>query len=184
MYQRDRRGRWQEAGEFGIGGFEILVDHPMSAADANQVTFAGYSYGLTPVCRTTEAVSQTCVTGGKRTCGRCVQVDLQRYADHMGWANGKVRIGRVEAAPVDCSQPCPVDEWTPLLPRLETVLAGRRFAGVLAGGGPAVFRGASGCARELRRRHVAAAAERKAERAAAAAAERAERAERAAAASR
>jgi len=77
----------------------------------------------------------------------------------------RVRSGRIERTPEDCAQSCPADEWTPLLPRLASVLDGRRFAGTLAGEGPVVFRSARGCARELRRSRVAAAAARKAEQA-------------------
>ena len=167
IYQRDTRGRWQEVGGFGTGCFNTLVERSMSAADDQQVTFAGHAYTLEPRCQGTETVTQTCLTGGQRRCERCAGISLHPHADHMGWSTGTIRIGRVEPAPVDCTQACPADEWTPLLPRLATVLAGRRFSGVLAEEGPVVFRSARGCAREQRRRKAAAAAARKAERAAA-----------------
>ena len=90
---------------------------------------------------------QVCTTGGWRDCQRCTQIQLQPQADTVGWGLVTVRSKRVEAAPVDCTQACPADEWTPLLPWLTTVLAGRTFAGVLKGEGPTVFRSARGCAR-------------------------------------
>ena len=156
IYHRDRRGRWQEAGGFGTGCFNTLVDHSMSAADDDQATFAGYAYTLEPRCQGTETVTQNCSAGGQRRCERCTRILLHQHTDSMAWGTGKIGIGWVEPAPVDCMQPCPADEWTPLLPRLATVLAGRRFSGVLAGEGPVVFRSASGCAREQRRRKAAA----------------------------
>ena len=165
IYHRDGRGSWQESGMFATGYFRTLVDHPMSAADDQEVTFAGYSYGLAVSCQITDKIAQTCTGGGQRTCERCTGVGLQRHAGHMAWHQGRITIRRAEVVPVDCTQACPADAWTPLLPRLTTVLAGRKFAGVLPEEGPTVFRTAKGCARELRRRHAAAAAERRAERA-------------------
>ncbi len=157
IYHRDRRGRWQEAGGFGTGCFNTLVDHALSAADDRQATFAGYSYTLEPRCQSTEMVTQNCVAGGQRRCERCTRIVLHKHTGAMAWATGRIGVGWVAPAPVDCTQPCPADEWTPLLPRLATVLAGRRFSGALEGEGPVVFRSASGGARELQRRKAAAA---------------------------
>jgi len=156
IYRRDRKGRWQESGAYGTGYFDTLVDRPMTAADDQRVSFAGYSYRLEPVCRSREAITHTCIGGGTRSCERCTEVWLKPRAERMGWGDLRVKVGRVESVPVDCTQACPVDEWTPLLPRLATVLAGREFAGVLEGEGPVVFRSARGCIRELRRRKAAA----------------------------
>lgn len=152
IQKRDEKGRWQEVGGFGTGCFDTLVDHPMSAADDRSVTFGGYWYRLEPVCEVTEAVTQTCEGGGERRCERCTRVWLRPKTERMGWGRGVTGIGRVESAPIDCTQPCPADEWTPRLPRLTTALAGRRFHGTLDDQGPVVFRSAKGCARELRRR--------------------------------
>lgn len=166
IYQRDGRGRWQEAGGFGTGHFHTLVEHAMSAADDHTVTFAGYTYTLEPACGSTETITQTCSTGGQRVCRRCTRVSLRQHTEHMLSGSGSVGIGRIEPAPADCAQACPADEWTDLLPRLATVLQGRRFTGVLADEGPTVFRDRQRCARESRRRKLAAAAARKAEAAA------------------
>lgn len=156
IQRRDEHGRWQEVGGFGTGCFSTLVDHPMSASDERAVTFGGYAYRLEPVCERTETVTQKCQDGSERRCERCAGVWLQPKAERMGWAKGRIGMGWVEPTPVDCTQPCPVDEWTPRLPRLAAALAGRTFHGTLAGEGPVVFRSAKGCARELRRRKAAA----------------------------
>lgn len=142
--------------------------HVIAGSPDHQVTFAGHAYTLEPRCQGTETITQTCLAGGQRRCERCTRISLHPHSDRMGWGTGKIGVAWAETAPVDCTQACPADEWTPLVPRLATVLAGRRFSGVLAGEGPVVFRSASGCAREQRRRKAAAAAARKAERAAAA----------------
>lgn len=152
IYERDERGRWREVGAFGTGSGAALVDHSMSAADERQVTFAGYWYRLEPVCREFAAIQQTCADGSPRVCRRCTGLALQRRAEHMAWSTPTVTIGRVDPVPADCSQPCPADEQTALLPRLAEVLKGRHFAGVLADGGPTVFRSAKDCDRERRRR--------------------------------
>jgi hypothetical protein len=157
IYQRDEKGRWQEAGGFGTGCFEVLVDRSMSAADERSVTFAGYLYRLEPVCAGTSTVTQTCMGGGERRCERCSGVWLRPVADRMGWGRGAIGIGHVAPTPADCTQPCPADEWTPRLPRLAAALRGRHFHGTLEGEGPVVFRSAKGCARELRRRKASAA---------------------------
>lgn len=150
--RRDEHGRWQEVGGFGTGYFSTLVDRPMSAADERSVTFGGYAYRLEPVCERTETVTQSCQDGSERRCERCAGVWLQPKAERMAWGKGRIGVGRVEPTPVDCTQPCPADEWTPRLPRLAAALAGRTFHGVLDGEPPVVFRSAKGCARELRRR--------------------------------
>ena len=116
-----------------------------------------------PRCQGTETVTQNCLAGGQRRCERCTGILLHPHADRMGWVTGTIKVSWVEPAPVDCTQACPADEWMPLLPRLATVLAGRRFSGVLADEGPVVFRSASGSAREQRRRRAGAAAARKQE---------------------
>jgi len=152
IQQRDEKGRWQEVGGFGTGSGATLVDRSMSAADERSVTFAGHAYRLVPTCEATESVTQPCRGGGERRCSRCTRVWLRPEADGMGWGKGTIGIGHVMPTPVDCTQPCPADEWTPRLPRLAAVLAGRWFHGTLEGEGPVVFRSASGCARELRRR--------------------------------
>ena len=118
---------------------------------ARRAANAAFGGSTTPGSQGTETVTQTCLTGGPRRCEQCTGISLHPHTDRMGCGTGTITIGRVEPAPVDCTQACPADEWTPLLPRLATVLAGRRFSGVLAGKGPVVFRSASGCARELRR---------------------------------
>lgn len=164
IYRRDARGRWIEAGGFGTGHFHTLVDDPMSAADEHSLTFGGYWYGLAPVCQETESITRTCIGAGPPRCDRCTRVWLKPQARHMG-ASGTLRVGRVDPTPVDCTQPCPVDEWTPLLPRLAAALAGRQFAGVMGGERPVVFRSAGGCARERRLRIRAEAAARAAEQA-------------------
>lgn len=167
VYTRDAKGRWQESGGFGTGCFATLVDHSMSAADERSVTFASYRYRLEPQCASSETIDQRCKGGGERRCERCTSVWLQPKVDGgMGVGRGRIGVGQVDPAPVDCTQPCPVDEWTPRLPRLATALAGRTFHGVLAHEGPVVFRSAKGCARELRRRKIEAAAARRAEAAA------------------
>lgn len=166
VYTRDAKGRWQESGGFGTGCFATLVDHPMSAADDRSVTFAGYGYRLEPQCESRETITQVCLGGGERRCERCTGVWLQPKAEGMGWGRGAIGLGHGDPAPVDCTQPCPVDEWTPRLPRLAAALAGRTFHGVLEHEGPVVFRSAKGCARELRRRKTEAAAARRAEAAA------------------
>lgn len=158
IYRRNAKGRWEEAGGFGIGCFAVLVDRWMSAADDGSVTFGGYEYRLEPVCDRTESVTQTCIGGGERRCERCAGVWLRPVADRMGFGKGAIGVGHGSPTPVDCTQPCPVDEWTPRLPRLAAALAGRRFYGVIGSEGPVVFRTAKGCARELRRRKAAGAA--------------------------
>ena len=152
IYQRDEKGRWQEVGGFGTGCFDTLVEHPMSAADDRSVTFAGYVYRLEPSCGGTEVVTQTCTGGGERRCERCTGVGLRPVADRRSSSLETTRSGRVDPAPVDCTQPCPADEWTPRLPRLAAALQGHRFHGTLEGEGPVVFRSAKDCLRELRRR--------------------------------
>lgn len=151
-YERDERGRWREVGAFATGSSAALVDHPMSAADDRQVTFAGYWYRLAAKCREYDAVQQTCSDGTPRVCRRCTALVLERRADHMAWSTPTVTIGRVDPAPADCSQPCPADEQSALLPRLAEVLKGRDFVGTLPDVGPTVFRSAKGCDRERRRR--------------------------------
>ena len=163
IYERDRRGRWQEVGGYGVGSFATIVDEPMSAADDQSLTFAGYWYGLEPSCERTESVTWTCIDGGQLRCERCAHVGLRRRVEGRGGGGGTIGGGRVERTPVDCTRACPADEWTPLLPRLATALAGRRFSGVLERAGPVVFRGARSCARERRRLISAAAGARKAE---------------------
>lgn len=162
IYRRDAKGRWTEAGGFGTGYFHTLVEQPMTAADEHSLTFGGYWYRLAPVCLETESITRTCVGAGPRRCDRCKRVWLKPQARHMG-GSGTIGSERVDPTPVDCTQPCPVDEWTPLLPRLAAALAGRQFAGVMGGEGPVVFRGASSCARERRRRIRAEAAAGEAE---------------------
>lgn len=158
IHVRDARGRWQEAGGFGGGRVETLVERSMSAADEQSVTLAGYRYWLEPVCDARTVVTQACIDGGERRCERCTGVGLRRGAPRMTWARKPVVTTAVrEPGPVDCARPCPADEWTPRLPRLAEVLAGRRFHGVVEGEGPVVFRSAAGCAR-ARQRAVAAAA--------------------------
>ncbi len=152
--RKNNKGRWQEVGGFGMGSFHTLVDAPMTAADDQSVTFAGYTYRLEPVCVSTETLTQTCTAGGERSCGRCLRVWLKPQAEGMGWGSGTIGVGRVDPTPVDCTQPCPADQWTPLLPRLSAVLEGRQFSGVREGEGRVVFRSAKGCARELRRRNT------------------------------
>jgi len=124
----------------------------MSAVDERQVTFAGYSYRLEPLCASHERIEQTCIGGAQRRCERCTRVWLKPRAEHMGWGSTTVTVGRADPGPVDCTQACPADEWGPLLPRLAAVLKGRELSGVLAGTRPVVFRSAKGCARELQRR--------------------------------
>lgn len=156
IYTRDRKGRWQEAGGFGTGWFGDVVDRPMTAADDRQVIFGGYVYRLEVVCEGTETVTQTCMDGGQRRCARCMGVALRPRAEHMHSAMGTFGVGRTDPTPEDCSRPCPADEWSPLLPRLAATLAGRQFFAALAGEGPVVFRSAGDCARERRRRAIAA----------------------------
>jgi hypothetical protein len=157
IYTRDEHGKWQETGGFGTGCFDVLVDRSMSAADDRSVTFAGYHYGLVARCSHFEGVQETCEGGGTRTCERCGGVSLEPKAPGMGWGRGSASGMRVGTTPVDCTEPCPPDEWTPRLPRISAALTGRTFVGVLGGQGPSVFRSAKGCARELRRRRAAAA---------------------------
>jgi hypothetical protein len=157
-YARDERGKWQESGGFGTGCFETLVEHSMTTADAASVTFAGYRYELTAHCEHYAEVEQTCEGGGTRACERCSGVRLQPHAERRGFGHVTVKSGMADRTPVDCTQPCPADEWTPRLPRLDAVLKGRSFVGVVEGAGPVVFRSAKGCARELRRRKAAVAA--------------------------
>lgn len=149
VYERERGG-WRAVGAFATGSGASLVDNPMSAADDRQVTFAGYWYRLEPKCREFEAIQQTCGDGSARVCRRCTRLAVERRADRMAWSTPTVTIGRVPV-PADCSQPCPVDEQTALLPRLAEVLKGRNFAGTLADVGPSVFRSAKDCDRERRR---------------------------------
>jgi hypothetical protein len=151
---RDERGKWQEVGGFGTGCFETLVDRSMTAADASSVTFAGFRYELTAHCARVEGRQQTCEGGGTRVCERCGGVWLQPHASRMGFGRPSVTSRVVDPTPVDCTQPCPADQWSPRLPRLAAVLKGRSFAGVVDGEGPVVFRSAKGCARELRRRQA------------------------------
>lgn len=153
VYERERGG-WREVGAFATGSGGALVDHPMSAADERQVTFAGYWYRLAPKCREFDAVQQTCSDGAARVCRRCTRLALEPRAERMAWSTPTVTVGRIDPAPADCSQPCPADEQTALLPRLAEVLKGRNFAGTLTGVGPTVFRGAKDCERERERRRV------------------------------
>lgn len=155
IYRRDAKGRWQEVGGFGTGHFESIVDSPLRAADERSLTFGGYWYRLEPFCEHSESVAQTCTDGAQRRCERCTRVGLKPQAEGRGWALPRLKSGRVEPTPVDCAQPCPADEWTPRLPRLASVLAGRQFSGVLEGEGPVVFRSAKGCASERRRKRQA-----------------------------
>jgi hypothetical protein len=163
IYERDRRGRWQQVGGHGLGSFATIVDAPMSAADDRSLTFAGYWYGLTPLCESTDSVALTCIDGGRLRCERCTRVGLQQRIAGHGGGSGTITIGRVEPTPVDCTHACPADEWTTLLPRLATALAGRQFSGVLERAGPVIFRDARRCARERRRLIGATAAARKAD---------------------
>lgn len=154
IYRRDGKGRWMEVGGFGIGDFATIVDQPMTAADERSLTFAGQGYRLEPVCGASERVTRTCIGEGAPHCDRCTRITLDRRSEHTGGST-RIRIGRVDPTPVDCTQACPADEWTPLLPRLAAALAGRQFFGVLPAAGPVVFRSAGACARERRRRAAA-----------------------------
>ena len=154
IYHRDGKGRWMEVGGFGIGDFATIVDQPMSSVDDHALTFAGHGYRLEPVCDATERVTRTCIGEGAPRCERCTRITLERRTEHSGGST-RIGIGRVDPTPVDCTQACPADEWTPLVPRLAAALAGRRFFGALPAAGPVVFRSAGACARERRRRAAA-----------------------------
>lgn len=154
IFARDRRGRWQPVGGFGTGSGASLVDRPMSAADDRSVTFAGTRYSLEPACKTHEKVTQTCTDGRRRECQRCAGVTLQMHTFEARHYAGTVQVRWTEPTPVDCTQACPADEWTPRLPGLAAALKGRYFFAADAGAGPTIFRAAKDCARELRRQRA------------------------------
>ena len=145
---------WEEIGGFGTGCFNVLVHESMSRVEHGVAYFDAYDYTLTAECRGAIEDVQHCEGGGTRTCSRCSGVWLQPHASNRGWGSA-ASIGRgVRAGPPplhDCTEPCPADEWTPKLDRLNEVLKGRRFYGASDSDEGVLFESKKTCERAAKR---------------------------------
>lgn len=150
-----RKGNgWEQIGGFGTGCFQILVHDSMSRVENGVAYFDAYDYTLTAECRGTIEDVQHCEGGGTRTCSRCSGVRLQPHAPNRGWGSAAAfgRSARVDPPPLhDCTQPCPVDEWTPRLEGLNEVLKGRRFYGASASDEGVLYMSKKACQRAAKR---------------------------------
>ncbi|MCA9650133.1 MAG: hypothetical protein KC501_09505 [Myxococcales bacterium] len=145
-YQRDEQGRWQEVGGFGMGCAQTIVHESISREEDGVAYFDAYHYTLTAECSHRIHEEQRCQDGSTRTCTRCAGVHLQPHASNRGWGRAAYGVGQPVPPPLhDCTQPCPVDEWTPRLEPLAQVLEGRVFHGEGTTGEGVLFRRSKDC---------------------------------------
>jgi hypothetical protein len=126
-FTRDRRGRWQETGGYGVGSMRTVAERSISAVRSGAAYYGGYVYTLTIECRGRISYEERCTDGTTRRCERCGGLWAHPHADGMGWGTGGVSGWGTGARLRDCSEPCPPDPDTPRIPALNLAVKGRRF---------------------------------------------------------
>lgn len=122
-----RGGKWREVGAWATGDWFPMSRYGTTRADARVVEFRTYAYYVTVECAGIDSGEDVCIGGGVRTCTRCVGLRLVPHADGMAWGQGTPAARGRGARPIDCTQPCPRDEWTSLIEPVGRALAGHTF---------------------------------------------------------